>query len=75
MRKFQEQIKRSLLKTITFRLLIVITDAIIVYIITRSIDLTIGIVLLSNILRTILFFFHERLWDSLSWGRSLRGKI
>jgi len=64
-----EDNKRALAKTITFRALTVVTDLIVVFALTRRYDLTLGIVLISNIIRTITYFFHERVWNRHEWGR------
>ena len=60
---------RSIVKTITYRLLIVITDAIIIYVITKRLDVTVVITGFTNIIRSILYYFHERAWNKISWGR------
>lgn len=64
-----DRMHRSLLKTVTFRVLVVLLDAIIVFAFTRRYDLTLGFVVLSNVPRTVLYFLHERLWARTEWGR------
>jgi uncharacterized membrane protein len=60
---------RSLVKTITFRLVIVFADMLIVFAITHRYDITFGYVVLTNIFKGIIYFFHERAWDKVDWGR------
>lgn len=64
-----EQRKRSILKAFTFRVLIIIIDGIAIYLITKRLDLTIGITALSNFYRTIIYYTHERLWNKIAWGK------
>jgi len=66
---FHEHTLRSLVKAITFRILIVISDSIIIFAITRRYDVTIGVILFSNIASTVLFFIHERIWNRVRWGK------
>lgn len=70
--KFHEQPKRSIVKSITFRIVVLISDTIIIYLLTHKIEATIGLVILTNISSTTLYFLHERFWNHIHWGRSLR---
>jgi uncharacterized membrane protein len=72
MKSFHEKVSRSVIKAITFRLLILSVDAIVVYVLTRRIDLTVGLVVISNFYHTILYFFHERVWNNVKWGKHAR---
>jgi uncharacterized membrane protein len=69
MPKFFEDYKRSIIKSITFRALILISDGIIVFAITHRYDLTAGVIVFSNISSTILYFIHERFWNHVHWGK------
>jgi uncharacterized membrane protein len=61
--------KRSFLKSITFRITVITSDAIIIYALTRRIDLTAGLVIITNCSSTVLYFVHERIWNRIQWGR------
>jgi uncharacterized membrane protein len=67
--KFYEKGSRSLLKSITFRIVIVIADGVIVYALTHRLDLALGIVVIRNIFATILYWGHERIWNNIAWGK------
>ena len=67
---FHEQNKRSLVKAITFRILILISDGIIIFAITHRYDITLSVIILSNFSSTILYFFHERVWNKIRWGKA-----
>lgn len=67
--KFHEHLKRSITKAITFRLLILISDGIIIYAITHRYDVTLGVIFFSNFASTILYVVHERLWNNIHWGK------
>jgi adenylylsulfate kinase len=66
---FHEQNSRSIIKALTFRVLIIISDAIIIFAITRRYDVTIGVIVFSNIASTVLYFIHERIWNKVHWGK------
>lgn len=68
--KFHERFSRSIVKALTFRLLIIISDGIIIYAITHRYDLTLGVMLFSNFASTIIYFIHERIWNGIHWGKS-----
>lgn len=68
--KFFEHTKRSLVKTITYRLLIIVSTFIVTYLITGQMDLTIGITVVANSVNTLLYFIHERIWNRIHWGKT-----
>ncbi|OGG01318.1 hypothetical protein A2Z33_05385 [Candidatus Gottesmanbacteria bacterium RBG_16_52_11] len=61
--------KRSIIKALTFRFLVIITNGILVYLVTGKPDVTAGVVTVTAIANTTLYFFHERLWSHVNWGR------
>ena len=67
--KFKETRKRSIIKSVTFRMLIICTDLVVVYLLTHRLDVTISVTIFTNIASTIFYFLHERVWDNISWGR------
>ena len=65
----QEQHKRSITKAITFRILVIASDFIIITAITHRYDVAIGIIIASNIASTFFYYLHERVWNKVNWGR------
>lgn len=66
---FLEKPHRSLVKAITFRLVIVFTNVILVYLLTKRHDLTSGVVISQTILNTLIYIAHERVWNRIHWGK------
>jgi len=64
-----EKIKRSLVKSITFRILVVIADGAIIYLITKSFTIALSVIIFSNISSTIIYYLHERVWSKTNWGK------
>lgn len=67
--KPSETRKRSLLKAITYRVLIMTADAVVIFTLTGRADITAGIVGLTTVVNTTLYFLHERGWALVKWGR------
>ena len=64
----QEKHSRSIVKALTYRLMIVVLDVTVIYILTGRLDAALGFSVASNIYRTIAYYFHERLWNRIGWG-------
>ncbi len=60
--------KRSIAKTITFRIIATLTTIILVLIFTSNLALAgiIGVFDLTS--KLIIYYMHERVWDKVSWG-------
>lgn len=67
--KHFEHVKRSLAKTITYRLLIVVATFIVIYMMTGDVETTTSITIISNIINTVLYYIHERIWNRIHWGK------
>jgi adenylylsulfate kinase len=63
-----EKVSRSVAKSVTFRIIIVVADGIIVYAFTRKLDLALGIVVVRNAIAMVLYIVHERAWNKVRWG-------
>ena len=57
--------KKSILKTISWRIIAIITSMIVAYIFTKSFIVSIGLVLTANIISMIIYYFHERIWNNI----------
>jgi adenylylsulfate kinase len=65
----KEHWKRSLTKTITYRIVILILDFTAIYLLTGKVETAFGFMLVSNIYTSIAYYAHERIWDRTSWGK------
>lgn len=68
---FFEHSSRSLVKALTFRVLILISDSVIIFAITRRYDITLSVIFFSNLFSTVLYFIHERIWNKVHWGKKI----
>ena len=69
-KKFNTRLERSIAKSVVFRIITVVMDLIVIYLLTHRFDVTIGVTILTNISSTVLYFLHERFWNNISWGKT-----
>ena len=67
----EEAVSRTLVKTITYRIFILILDFTTIYIFTRQAKIALGFMIVSNIYTTVGYFLHERIWDKIKWGKKI----
>ena len=61
---------RSFVKTISWRIAGSTSTFTIAYIVTGSFGVSSGIAIVQMIVNTVLYWFHERLWNKIKWGKS-----
>jgi uncharacterized membrane protein len=64
----QETRIRSAIKAVSYRMVIVILDFSVIYLMTGKVAVALGFMVISNIYTTAAYFAHERIWDKVSWG-------
>ena len=67
----EEKLSRSIAKTVSYRIFILILDFTTIYLFTGKVKIAIGFMLVSNLYTTIGYFFHERIWDKIKWGKMI----
>ena len=71
----EETLRRSVVKTISYRAVILILDFVTIYLFTGKMKVALGFMIVSNIYTTIGYFFHERIWDKIKWGKTIYKKV
>lgn len=66
---FKEPLTRSFVKALTFRLLVIVSNIVIITLVTGELRVVFSVVLVSTVVNTILYIIHERVWDKVKWGR------
>jgi uncharacterized membrane protein len=61
--------KRSFLKALSWRILASAITGGIVFFVTQKGAMAIGIGIVDSFVKILVYFFHERLWTSISYGR------
>ena len=67
--KPEDNIKRSLLKTISWRIIGTLDTILISWVITGALSLAFSIGFIELVTKMVLYFFHERTWAKTKWGR------
>lgn len=65
----KESIKRSLVKTVVWRIVVFIADFSIAYFFTKDLDLSTKLAFTKVVISFMLYFIHERAWNRVAWGR------
>ena len=60
--------RRSTVKAITYRLLIMSFDFATIYFFTGTLRVAIGFMVASNLYTTVLYLLYERIWARIGWG-------
>ncbi len=60
---------RSVVKTITFRVVATLTTVALILLFTGSLALAGVVGLLDVVVKLVIYYFHERSWEKVSWGR------
>ena len=68
MRKNYDSHYRSIIKTISWRILATATTIGIVYLFSKEILLSLGIGVVEMISKMLFYYLHERVWNLLSFG-------
>lgn len=61
--------KRSAVKAITYRLVIVVLDFLSIYLLTGKPQIALGFMVVSNVYTSVVYFAHERIWSRIRWQR------
>ena len=59
--------KRSWVKSITWRILAVISTTIIALVLTKDWALSLQIGIVNLFISTLLYYLHERVWNKIKW--------
>jgi adenylylsulfate kinase len=72
--KKPETHKRTIAKTISWRIIATITTALLVFIFTGNFTMAVEVGALEAVLKLLFYYLHERGWSYIAWGtRELEG--
>lgn len=64
--------QRSFVKSLTWRVLAIISGFGITYAILRDIAVATNLTIIINIVNFVLYYVHERMWLKTKWGRETK---
>ena len=67
--KTSEKPLRSVVKALSWRVIGTIDTLIVSYILTGEIALATSIASVDFLTKLVLYFFHERIWNKVKWGK------
>ena len=65
----EDKLKRSLAKTISWRIIGTLDTVLISWIITGTLALAFSIGAIELMSKMVLYFYHERAWNNIKWGK------
>jgi len=65
----EETFSRSIVKTLSYRVVILILDFTSIYLFTGQVKIAVGFMIVSNTYSTFGYYFHERIWNKIKWGK------
>lgn len=68
-RNYSEKPLRSVLKSVSWRLVGTMDTILISWLITGKVSLALSIGVVELFTKMILYFFHERIWNAVKWGK------
>jgi uncharacterized membrane protein len=68
---FKESRTRSLVKSVSYRLMSISGTALLTWLITRSVGKTLSITIANQLFLIFLYYSSERLWNRIKWGKKI----
>jgi hypothetical protein len=73
--KFYEKAMRSLGKVVTWRILVTFTNFFGGWLASVSWSVGLGVVSFALVVNSIIYYFHERIWNQIETGREIEVDI
>lgn len=68
--KHTETHYRTFVKTITYRIVIIISIFTITFLTTGEISDALAITSITAVTGTVIYYIHERIWNNIHWGKT-----
>ena len=62
--------KRTIVKTLTWRVTATLTTFVIAWVLTGDLLIGVSIGSIETIAKIFLYYFHERIWNNISWAKN-----
>jgi uncharacterized membrane protein len=66
----KENHRRSIAKALTWRVTGTLDTFLLSFLITRQLKFALAISATELVTKIVLYYFHERIWEKVRWGRS-----
>jgi uncharacterized membrane protein len=61
--------KRSFAKSLTWRVVALITTFVTLYALSKDINMATLATLITNTVNFVAYYYHERIWNAVRWGK------
>lgn len=69
---YSQSHKRTLVKTLGYRIILLFSYGIITYLITGRVDVAIEVASITTIVNTVIYYMYERSWNNIKWGVKIK---
>ncbi|MBD3206365.1 DUF2061 domain-containing protein [Candidatus Bathyarchaeota archaeon] len=66
-----DSFNRSIMKSISFRILATLTTMLTIYLFTGNLATAGKVGAMGVFTKLMLYYFHERVWDKVKWGKEV----
>ena len=70
--KFIEKVNRTLIKVISWRIVITASNFLLTYFLTGSWQTGLAFVGLAAVVNSLVYALHERGWNYIQWGKTIK---
>lgn len=70
----KETVRRTLVKSVLYRIFMVLSDFGIVYLLSGEFKISISFAIVNSIFNTLAYFGYDCIWDSIKWGKIIYKK-
>jgi len=67
---FERIVEKVTGKSNYYRIAIIFLDITVIYLMTGRLDIALGFMIVSNVYTSGAYYFHERIWNKISWGKT-----
>lgn len=67
----KEHHHRSIVKTVTYRILGTLVTSLLVFLFSHKLAFAFAAGGVDTLIKLFLYYFHERTWDQIPWGKKL----
>ncbi len=60
---------RTVMKTVSWRIVATLTTGIIVYILSGDFIMSLGVIGVEVVAKILFYYLHERVWNMIQWGK------
>ncbi len=64
-----ERHSRTVFKTLSWRIFATVSTLVLVYFFTRNVVISASISLVDVVIKSVIYYLHERLWNNIAFGK------